>query len=183
MALDLDHDRDAAEARFRAVFAHLGAINAYARRRGSADPAGIAAETMTIAWRRLADLRDDDPLPWLYATARNLVWAEARRSARAAGAAAAAVGVDHVAPPELFELDREMAQALLALSPAEREALLLVAWEDLTPAQAARALGISGTAFRVRLLRARRRVRALLNDARAAGMSPGALPLAQVEEV
>ena len=36
---------------------------------------------MTIAWRRLDDVPQDDPLPWLYGTARNLVLAEARRSA------------------------------------------------------------------------------------------------------
>ena len=65
-------DPDLAEARFRAVFSHLGAVTAYVRRRGSADADAIAAEAMTIAWRRLADVPQDDPLPWLYATARNL---------------------------------------------------------------------------------------------------------------
>ena len=63
------------EARFRIVFSHLGAITAYARRRGSVDPDALAAEVMTIAWRRLADVPRDDPRPWLYATARNLVLA------------------------------------------------------------------------------------------------------------
>src|SRR5215813_11669956 len=68
------------EARFRNVFAHLGAVTAYARRRGSPDADAIAAEVMTIAWRRLADVPEDDPRPWLYATARNLLLAEWRRS-------------------------------------------------------------------------------------------------------
>lgn len=49
-------------------------------------------------------------------------------------------------------------QALHALSETEREALLLVAWEDLTPSLAAASLGISAAAFRVRLHRARRRL-------------------------
>lgn len=153
-------DRETAEARFREVFAHLGAVTAYARRRGSADPPGIAAETMTIAWRRLDAVPPGDSLPWLYATARNLVWAEARRSARSAPAP---VGPARGDAPELFELDPAMAEALRALSPSDREALLLIAWEELTPAQAAQALGISGPAFRVRLLRARRRIGALLS--------------------
>jgi RNA polymerase sigma-70 factor (ECF subfamily) len=152
-------ERDAAEDRFRSVFAHLGAVTAYARRRGSADPAGIAAEAMTIAWRRLEDVPLDDSLPWLLATARNLVWSEARRAARVAPVDAHA---DHVEPPAVFELDPELAQALQALAPLDREALLLIAWEELTPAQAAAALGVSAATFRVRLLRARRRVRALL---------------------
>src|SRR5258708_27526620 len=75
-------DPQSAEARFGAVFSHLGAVTAYARRRGSHDADAVAAEAMTIAWRRLADVPSDDPLPWLYATARNLVLAETRRSGR-----------------------------------------------------------------------------------------------------
>jgi RNA polymerase sigma-70 factor (ECF subfamily) len=65
-------------------------------------------------------------------------------------------------PPDVFELDPELASALRSLSPLDREALLLIAWEDLTPSQAARALRINPAAFRVRLLRARRRLRAAL---------------------
>src|SRR5690349_5764190 len=120
--------RDGAEARFREVFAHLGAVTAYARRRGSLDADGLAAEVMTIAWRRLADVPRDDARPWLYATARNLLLAERRRAARTAPA-----GREHEAEPELTELDPQLTRALDALSPADREALLLIAWEELTP--------------------------------------------------
>src|SRR4051812_41775808 len=74
-----DLDRKLAEERFRAVFAHLGAVTAYARRRGSSDPDAVAAEAMAVAWRRLADVPRDDSLPWLYGTARNLLLAESRR--------------------------------------------------------------------------------------------------------
>jgi len=150
-----------AETDFRAVFSHLGAIANYARRRGSADADGLAAEVMTIAWRRLDDVTKDDPRPWLYATARNLLLEEHRKGGR----------LRHVPEreaaspaPELDELDPQLNRALLALRPLDREALLLVAWEDLTPTQAARALGINAAAFRVRLLRARRRLQALLAD-------------------
>jgi RNA polymerase sigma factor (sigma-70 family) len=153
-------DRSEAERRFALVFAHLGAVAAYARRRGSSDADGVAAEVMTIAWRRLASVPSDDPRPWLYATARNLVFAEARRAARSGGREAAATSP----APEVFELDPALAAALRDLSPLDREALLLVAWEDLTPTQAAHALRINPAAFRVRLLRARRRLRARLAD-------------------
>src|SRR4029450_5634875 len=71
------------EARFRPVFSHLGAVTAYARRRDSLDADALAAEVMTIAWRRLADVPEDDPRPWLYATARNLLLAERRKAATA----------------------------------------------------------------------------------------------------
>ena len=156
-------DRQSAETRFREIFVHLGAVTAYARRRGSRDPDGIAAEAMTIAWRRLAEVPRDDPLPWLYGTARNLVLAERRRATLSVAAASEGQHVDR--PP--VELDQSLDRALRSLSPLDREALLLVAWEDLTPKQAARALGINATAFRVRLLRARRRLRASLEQAEA----------------
>src|SRR3954468_19318061 len=93
-------DPQSAEARFRSVFSHLGAVTAYARRRGSMDADAIAAETMTVAWRRLADVPVDDPRPWLYATARNLLLAELRKAAPAARAQA-----EEIQPaPELHEI-------------------------------------------------------------------------------
>ncbi|MGD9695926.1 MAG: sigma factor-like helix-turn-helix DNA-binding protein [Thermoleophilia bacterium] len=150
------------EQRFTAVFSHLDRVAAYARRRGATDAAEAAAETMAIAWRRLADVPLDDPLPWLLATARNVVRSQRRAAARAT------VGLDTVPEPAaptdepVWDLDPELAAALAALGPLDREALLLIAWEGLTPGQAARALGISATAFRVRLHRARRRCSALL---------------------
>jgi DNA-directed RNA polymerase specialized sigma24 family protein len=69
-------------------------------------------------------------------------------------------GVEPVAPPEppILELDPELEVALRTLSESDREALLLIAWEDLTPSAAAASLGISAAAFRVRLHRARRRL-------------------------
>jgi len=147
------------EERFAAVFRHLGAVTAYARRRGISDADALAAEVMTIAWRRLAAVPKDDPLPWLYATARNLVLAERRRNRTGAE-----LGQVEARTVEPISLDPELDRALRALSATDREALLLVAWEDLTPTQAAHALGINATAFRVRLLRARRRLQALLAD-------------------
>ena len=158
-----DIQRHGAEARFREVFAHLGAVTAYARRRGSLDADGLAAEVMIIAWRRLADVPSDDARPWLYATARNLLLTERRRAGRTAP-----VERELGAELEPAELDPQLARALESLSPLDREALLFVAWEELTPTEAAKALGINATAFRVRLLRARRRLRAKLDDPRRA---------------
>jgi RNA polymerase sigma-70 factor, ECF subfamily len=153
------NDRSAIEARFAAVFAHLGLITAYSRRRGALDPDGIAAEAMAIAWRRLADVPTDDPRPWLIATARNLVLAERRRHrAPSENLDIADLPTDPDAPSPILDLDPELEAALAALSPSDREALLLVAWEDLTPAAAAASLGMSAGAFRVRLHRARRRL-------------------------
>ena len=153
------------EARFRPVFSHLGAVTAYARRRGSLDADALAAEVMTIAWRRLADVPEDDPRPWLYATARNLLLAESRRAATARRHVHELV--EQRSASDVSELDPPLAAALRELSPLDREALLLTAWEELTPTEAARSLGIKPTAFRVRLLRARRRI-----EAKLAGATP-----------
>lgn len=149
-------ERSAVEARFKRVFDHLGLITAYARRRGAQDPEALAAEVMAIAWRRLADVPRDDARPWLIATARNLLLAERRRRAAVADGNG---GIEVAAPssPEV-ELDPGLEHALASLSMQDREALLLIAWEDLTPALAAASLGISAAAFRVRLHRARKRL-------------------------
>jgi len=152
-----DDHTGSAEKRFRDVFAHLGAVSAYARRRGSADPEAIAAEVMAIAWRRLADVPIDDARPWLFATARNLVLAEWRqRNAAARHEQRRQVAPDDAAGGAAL-IDPDILAALRSLRESDREALLLIAWDDLTPKLAARAVGISHAAFRVRLHRARAR--------------------------
>jgi RNA polymerase sigma-70 factor (ECF subfamily) len=161
---DLQSGRDAVEARFAEVFAHLGFISAYARRRGARDAEGIAAEAMAIAWRRLADVPAADARPWLIVTTRNLLLAERRSEPEAGRQPLGDIDVAAPADELPFELDLDpgLARGLRALPDRDREALLLVAWDDLTPALAAASLGISPTAFRVRLHRARRRLRDVL---------------------
>jgi RNA polymerase sigma-70 factor (ECF subfamily) len=157
------------EDRFDGVFAHLDAVARYARRRGAREPDDVAAECMTIAWRRLDDIPLEDPLPWLLGCARRVVLSQRRREH-------GDVTLDDVAEPrfeapEPVGLDAELAEALASLAEIDREALLLVAWDDLTPTQAARALGINPVAFRVRLHRARRRCTSAL-DARLTRLAP-----------
>jgi RNA polymerase sigma-70 factor, ECF subfamily len=156
-----DDSASGAEARFREVFVHLPEVVAYARRRGSRDPEALGAEALTIAWRRLADVPADDARPWLFATARNLLLAE-WRGAPATDRRGGIPETAGDAEPQVHILDPELERCLKALSVRDREALLLVAWEDLTPALAARSLGVSQAAFRVRLHRSRQRVRRLL---------------------
>jgi RNA polymerase sigma-70 factor (ECF subfamily) len=171
-------DRDAAEARFKRVFDQFGLVSAYAKRRGCPDADAIAAEVMAIAWRRLADVPADDPRPWLLGVARNLAFADWRRRSTTRRAEARSEPDASTEPSVLAgELDSTLSRALLSLSSSDREALLLVAWEDLTPAQAAASLGITATAFRARLHRARRRCQAALDRAEpAAGRVPPSYP-------
>ena len=93
---------------------------------------------------------------------RNLLLAESRKAATERRHRHELVAPEPAAA--VFELDPQLAEALSELSPLDREAILLTAWEELTPTEAARALGIKPTAFRVRLLRARRRVEAKLAE-------------------
>jgi RNA polymerase sigma factor (sigma-70 family) len=160
---------DGAEARFAQVFGHLHAIVAYAARRGSRDPEGIAAEVMAIAWRKLPVVPADNPRPWLFVTARNLLMAERRRAGRQAPLDPGQA--DQAAAPAIESGDAAVTSALLELRPDDRELLLLVAWDDLTPAEAADALGISAVALRVRLFRARRRFEQAL-ERRPPGADP-----------
>ena len=55
------------------------------------------------------------------------------------------------------------------LSDGDRELLLLVSWEELSPGEAAKVLEVSSLAARSRLHRARRRLRALLEDHQPTG--------------
>jgi RNA polymerase sigma-70 factor (ECF subfamily) len=119
---------------------------------------------MAIAWRRLADVPTADARPWLIVTARNLLFAERRSEPESGRQPLGDIDLEAPAeqlPPEL-DLDHNLARGLRVLSEQDREALLLIAWDDLTPALAAASLGISPTAFRVRLHRARRRLSDLL---------------------
>lgn len=163
--MDSRLSRQAAEERFGELFEHLGLVTAYARRRGGTDPEAIAAEVMAIAWRKLPVVPAGDARPWLIATARNLLIAEWRRDTHERSAIEQLKPPDAAPSPSLGLDDPALESALRELSFNDREALILVAWEELTPAEAARSLGISPTAFRVRLHRARRRLRLALADA------------------
>ncbi|MEI2777710.1 MAG: sigma factor [Tetrasphaera sp.] len=69
-----------AEERFRTLYAATYAdVLAFARRRvGDHDGHDIAAEVYAVAWRRLRDIPADDPRPWLFGVARNILRGDAR---------------------------------------------------------------------------------------------------------
>jgi predicted DNA-binding protein (UPF0251 family) len=54
----------------------------------------------------------------------------------------------------VLDLDPELETALRSLSMEDREMLLLIAWEELTPREVGQNMGISPVALRVRLHRA-----------------------------
>lgn len=163
-------DDKARRARLEQVFdAHEGQVRAYATRRlqSSADVEDVVSETFAIAWRRL-DVLPDESLPWLYATARRVIANHHRGSRRRAALAQAAADV---ARTRADGDKTEILEALATLSEPDREALLLVAWEGLSHARAARVLGCSTAAFAARHRRARLRLAKRLWG--SSGMTPG----------
>lgn len=147
-------------AHFRALFeATYGPVRRYVHHRGmtGGQADDVVAETFLVAWRRLDHVPTDDPLPWLLAVARN-VGRNERRSRRRRDALVLRLPAPlPVPPPDEPPETGAVYAALAALDEADRELLLLVAWDGLTPGQAAQVLGCGAGAARVRLHRARRR--------------------------
>jgi RNA polymerase sigma factor (sigma-70 family) len=132
------------------------------RRLGFTAAPDVVSETFLVAWRRLDDIPERE-LPWLYATARNLVANEIRRQHRelALGRALATAPQTGSADPADVIAERLAVTAAFAqLSERDREVLRLVEWEGLTVADAAIVLGCTRSAFKVRLHRARSRLTA-----------------------
>ena len=159
----------AGDARLSALWAaHYPAVLAYAQRRSTPEVAAeVASAVFGVLWQRI-DEPLDDPLPWLYAVARREL-ANQRRGDRRRRSLLARLSVrrlDRTTAPDPAEgaVEGAAARAAVArLRPADREVLMLVAWEGLDAGRAAATLGISEDAFAVRLHRARRRLEALLD--------------------
>ncbi len=136
-------------------------LRRFVARRLSADAVDDAvSEIFLIAWRRQDAYRHDQARLWLFAVARgvtsNLVRADRRRALLQGRADAFA----HVAAhPSQSSQDSRVLQALAGLSEADQEVLRLVAWDELSVAEAATVCRCSQATFRVRLFRARRRLR------------------------
>jgi RNA polymerase sigma factor (sigma-70 family) len=94
----------------------------------------------------------DSPAGYLYRVALNLWHRQARRLRRLPGLPAGTGAMD---PAVSVEARSEVIRLLLALSPEQREAVVLVEWLGLTAEEAGRALGIDPSSVRGRIHRAR----------------------------
>lgn len=145
--------------RFESLYrAHYAAVLRFARRRTDAATAeDVVADTFAIAWRKLERV-PDRPLPWLYAVASREL-ANRRRAAQRDLLKAHRAGSDTARDPAEALGERDaILRAFNALSENDREALRLVAWEELRLADAARVAGTTRLAFAMRVSRARRRL-------------------------
>ena len=170
-------DDDAFAAFFRR---HERRVTRFALRRcASPDEVGDAvAETFFVALRRAASYDQSRPeaAPWLLGICLRVLADQERARTRRRRLARRLAAVPPAYPADEAEridaaIDAErgrgeLRRAIGELPRRERDVLTLVAYGDLTPTEAAAALGISANAARVRLARARRRLSAAhLSDA------------------
>lgn len=142
---------------------------------GRHDAEDVMAAAFFELWRKRGSVKpvDGSVLPWLLVTtvnlSRNLRRSTSRyqRFLREAPREAAFEGPD----AEPMETRTRLATALSALSPTDGALLVLTVLEGLPVAQAAEAVGVKPGAARVRLHRARARLRADLHD-----LNPTSLP-------
>jgi len=160
--------RELAEARFSRLYRdHEREILRYALRRSTdpQDAADVVAETFLVAWRRLGEVPvDEEARLWLYATARRVLANHQRGVKRRTRLAERLREELRKQLPLQAVAERPVLEALATMSDADRELLMLVGMEELSPSEAACVLGVSTMAARTRLHRARRRLRARLSE-------------------
>lgn len=139
------------------------------------DAEDIMATAFLELWRRRSKVRvvEGSVLPWLLVTTTNC----ARNSGRAARRYrrfldSLPVREEATEPPAVFlgtfqdQLDQKLATALKSLNATDVRLLTLVVFEEHTIAAAAAALKLTPGAAKVRIHRARQRLRAALSEPR-----------------
>ncbi|WP_129842622.1 sigma-70 family RNA polymerase sigma factor [Streptomyces sp. RFCAC02] len=165
---------------------HIDAVTRFLARRVD-DPHTVADLTAEVFLAAIDSAHTYDAargseIAWLYGIARNTVAAERRRAARATAAATRIAGRRLLAADDIARLEERLAaeeagrralRALATLPDGERAVLELIAVDQLTVTEAARALGIRPVTARVRLHRARKS----LAEAAAPPAEPTTLPV------
>jgi RNA polymerase sigma-70 factor (ECF subfamily) len=129
-----------------------------------ADAEDVAHDALVRAGARLSECKQPDRFAaWLVAIARNLAIkarsTRARREAAPLGHATAASADDSARSLADAELRRELLEALAALTPEQREVLLLHDLDGWPHAHIALAIGTSEGMSRQHLFNARRKLR------------------------
>lgn len=156
---------------------HVRALLGYAGRRlgNPTDAADLVAAVFLEVIRTAGryDPARGTPRAWLFGIAATLIAAQGRSRGREARALQRVYGQRELLPEDHAELAGRIdaarhAEALHGavdrLAPGERELFLLVALDGLTPTEAAEVLGIAPATARMRLSRARRKLRAALPE-------------------
>lgn len=173
------HER---EQRFRAVYdaAYVDLLRFVRRRVHPTHAEDVVGEVMLVAWRRIDDVPADlsSARAWLFGVARKTLQNSRRRDDRSdavvvrlAEVLRGSTDTDH--HPDLVACRVDVAAAWPLLSASDQEAIALSVLDGLTAPEAAAVLGISPTAFRLRLSRARRSLRRHIDSTTAGAPLPG----------
>ncbi|MEN8041667.1 MAG: sigma-70 family RNA polymerase sigma factor, partial [Actinomycetota bacterium] len=146
--------------RFRRVYEdNVDAIRRYCYRRIPASEVDDATtEVFMVVWKRFDSVPDgENTLPWIFGVARNVI-RNHDRSVRRRGRLTAKLGSlpTQTGPSAEVQVirrieDETMLDAVRSLKAADREILMLAAWEGLKPCEIAAALGIDPHAASMRL--------------------------------
>jgi RNA polymerase sigma-70 factor (ECF subfamily) len=168
------------------------------RLQGRLDPADVIQETFLEAWQHLADYLGQPAMPfflWLRGIAGNKLrelhrhhlgtqMRDARREValyhgampETTSAALAAQLLGHASRPSEAAIQAEtrirLQEALNSMDPLDREVLALRHFEQLTPAETARVLGIKEKAAGMRYVRALRRLKEVLSTLSGGSREP-----------
>jgi len=148
---------------------HLDRVIGFTARRvrQPADVADVVAATFlaVLTAARSYDPGRGEPTAWLLGITARLIARENRRRYRENAATAKIIGHRLIDASDIERLEeridaarsgQQAIEALSQLKPKAREVLLLVSADGLSPTEAARVLGISAAACRMRLSSARR---------------------------
>jgi RNA polymerase sigma-70 factor (ECF subfamily) len=155
---------------------HAATVHRYLARRVGELADDLLSETFLVAFRRRADYQQvhAEVRPWLLGIATHLIQGHRRSEERRLRAMARTHPEDATPALDLDELSDRVAAAALrapiaaalgALKPADRDALILLAWEQLTYEEIAAVLEVPIGTVRSRLHRARRQTRSALAPA------------------
>jgi RNA polymerase sigma-70 factor, ECF subfamily len=166
------------EQRFREIYdsVYVDLLRFVRRRVHPAHAEDVVGDVMLVAWRRLDDVPADlsAARAWLFGVARKTLQNTRRRDTRHDAVAVRLAEVGHGPPddgqhPDLVAHRVDIAAAWPLLSALHQEAIALSVLDGLTAPEAAAVLGISSTAFRLRLSRARRTLRRHVDYSTTAG--------------
>jgi RNA polymerase sigma-70 factor, ECF subfamily len=155
---------------------------AYAMRRtrSAEDAADVLSETYLIAWRKLEKIPPGEIARlWLFGVAANVL----RRGVKRHQSSEALIQRLASEPQDSVEIEsagredqtaRALRAGLASLAARDREILTLTAWEGLTPREIAVVTGLPTNVIRVRLHRARSRLKRRLTHDLATTSDPDA---------